>query len=271
MAADRAMSQRPAKRKTPKLGNKPAKPKPSLGTARVQRAPEGEDVAPASHKAAGDDFVAKRRRQRRSIDTRKRIIDAALTEFSERGFDGASTRAVADAAGIRHTLVNYHFDSKEGLYRAVMTTVLDDYLGVFRERLQGLRGVDDVIRLRLLQEEFICFVANNPRFNQIMAFEARQSSDRLNWLVVDLIKPIFAAITPLIESAQKSGHYVEGDPYHLQYLFIGATTRIFMLSAEVEAVAGWLPAGEDFLQKHIDACLSLFFRTPAEGSEAASR
>jgi AcrR family transcriptional regulator len=56
--------------------------------------------------------------------TRESIADAARRLFAERGFDGASVRAIAAAAGIDPSLVIRHFGSKEGLYLCTEDTTL---------------------------------------------------------------------------------------------------------------------------------------------------
>jgi len=54
----------------------------------------------------------------------KRILRAALTEFAQRGFEAASTNAIAAAAGVAKGLVFHHFGNKEGLYVAVFDDVV---------------------------------------------------------------------------------------------------------------------------------------------------
>ena len=51
--------------------------------------------------------------------TRTRIAIAAEPLFASLGFDGVSVRAIAANAGVQIGLINYHFGSKEGLYRAL--------------------------------------------------------------------------------------------------------------------------------------------------------
>ena len=52
------------------------------------------------------------------LETRRAILDAALDLFSEGSFDGASTRSIAELAGVTQPLLNYHFAGKEELWRA---------------------------------------------------------------------------------------------------------------------------------------------------------
>src|ERR1700724_4416019 len=60
----------------------------------------------------------KRAEQQRSIETRVSILNAAITEFAERGFEGASIRVIADRLGLQHPLITYHYRSKDILWRA---------------------------------------------------------------------------------------------------------------------------------------------------------
>ena len=56
----------------------------------------------------------------RGEDTRRRILDAALAAFAADGYEGVSTRALAEQAGVNLPAIQYYFGSKEGLYRAVI-------------------------------------------------------------------------------------------------------------------------------------------------------
>ena len=54
--------------------------------------------------------IRKRRRVRVAReDIRERLLDAALVEFGAKGFDGASTRAIARRIGAHQPQINYHF------------------------------------------------------------------------------------------------------------------------------------------------------------------
>jgi AcrR family transcriptional regulator len=61
----------------------------------------------------------------RGEETRARIIAAALRVFAEEGYARASTRHIADAAGVNPPALQYYFDSKEGLHRACAQFIID--------------------------------------------------------------------------------------------------------------------------------------------------
>ena len=53
-------------------------------------------------------------------DTRGALLDAARVEFTERGYDGATVRAIAQRAGVDAAMVNHWFGSKDGLFVAAL-------------------------------------------------------------------------------------------------------------------------------------------------------
>jgi len=61
--------------------------------------------------------------RQRGEDTSRRILETALALFAAVGFDSASTRAIAEQAGVNLPAIQYYFGSKEGLYHAVIAHI----------------------------------------------------------------------------------------------------------------------------------------------------
>ena len=59
------------------------------------------------------------------LTARARIRDAAIEQFTERGFDRATIREIARAAGVSPGLVRHHFGSKDELRRVCDAYALD--------------------------------------------------------------------------------------------------------------------------------------------------
>src|SRR3954469_16424159 len=57
--------------------------------------------------------------------TRQALLAAALDLFSERGFDGASTRLIAERAGVAQPLLSYHFAGKQELWQAAVDDLFE--------------------------------------------------------------------------------------------------------------------------------------------------
>jgi AcrR family transcriptional regulator len=63
---------------------------------------------------------AKRKPRADGLEAKARILDSAEALFSKRGFHGTSVRDITEHAKVRLASVNYHFVSKEILFRDVM-------------------------------------------------------------------------------------------------------------------------------------------------------
>jgi hypothetical protein len=122
-----------------------------------------------------------------------------------------------------------------------------------------LRGVSTATKLYLFLDDFVRYSAKFPEFAWMMGNVAYKANPRLAWLYEMQIKPGFERIEKMIRGAQESGHFIDGEPRHLYYMFIGMATRIFMLAGEVEMVLGRSPFDESFVDEHTRACLKVFF------------
>jgi AcrR family transcriptional regulator len=69
---------------------------------------------------SGPSGTARRRRRPQNPDaTRQALLDAALRLFSERGFHGATVKAIAQEAGVTKGAFYHHFESKEDVLRQI--------------------------------------------------------------------------------------------------------------------------------------------------------
>lgn len=55
-----------------------------------------------------------------SEDTRRQILRAALQHFAAKGYAGTATQEIVDTAGVTKPVLYYHFESKAGLFLALM-------------------------------------------------------------------------------------------------------------------------------------------------------
>lgn len=75
----------------------------------------------------------------RGDETRRRIIDAAISLFGQHGFDGASTRDIAARAGVNAPALQYYFENKEGVYRACAQTLAEESWQAFAPAVRRAR------------------------------------------------------------------------------------------------------------------------------------
>jgi AcrR family transcriptional regulator len=89
---------------------------------------------------------ARRTQAERSGETRRRILDAAVTLLGERGYAGLRTGDVAVAAGVSKGAQTHHFPSKDALVVAVVEHVFVRATEQARKRARRPMTADEAIR-----------------------------------------------------------------------------------------------------------------------------
>lgn len=210
-----------------------------------------------------NEIVNVRRRQDRASLTRQKILDAAAIEFAWKGFGGTTTRSIAERAAVRHGLVIYHFETKQGVWQSVIDQLILRWHVALMAAVEPLAETDPVGALKAFQRTFIEMSVREPESHWLMSQDARNPFHQLGRTPDDLTSKDFALFRDLITRAQASGHFIEGDPMHLHYLFVGAAALAFMMSGDVERNLGQLTTSASFVERHIEYCAKLFFRDPS--------
>ncbi len=216
----------------------------------------------------GTKTKTRRKTQQRTVQTKDAILEAALLEFADHGYEGASLRRIGEQAGINHRLIQHHFGCKEMLWQATARHVLGQLERRLSDRAKGLAGVREAEFLRLIFREFVLFSAECPALNRFM-LQANYSPERMDWFIDNILNASELAPLTLIARAQKAGIFIAGDPARLHYLFIGAATSIFAFGTEFKQVTGHDPYDEQIINEHIDMLESIFMKATAN-SEGTS-
>ncbi|MBN3815551.1 TetR/AcrR family transcriptional regulator [Paraburkholderia sp. Se-20369] len=132
------------------------------------------------------------------VPGRQRLIDAAEIEFTQKGFDGASVLSIANRAGVKQPLLNYHFGNKEGLWRAVVENAYSGSLVASRQAAADLDRSDPLARLQTALKAFAVSNILHPAAHSLVLMEVAQDGPRLDWLVDNYMKPFHAELDALI-------------------------------------------------------------------------
>jgi AcrR family transcriptional regulator len=117
----------------------------------------------------------------RGEETRRRMIEAAIDIFALRGYEGASTRLLAESAGVNLPAIQYYFGSKEGLYRAVVDYIvqrIEECMAPAAARVAAELPRDDVPRATLLAllyqmlDAFLALMVNGPERHRLFLHRA---------------------------------------------------------------------------------------------------
>lgn len=128
--------------------------------------------------------MRRRTQAERRAETRERLLDAARTAFARRGFQAASLDYVGELAGCTKGAIYDHFDSKVGLFLAL----LDHQFALRLEQAEPDAGTSSASMpfdrdFSLLFLEFVCAAARDPKLRARLAERMRtlrsQSAERL--------------------------------------------------------------------------------------------
>ena len=217
--------------------DKPKKPAPAAAAknARGQRRSHAARLTtrrPALPKVPGGAKKA------RGEEARESVLHAALECFGAFGFEGTSTRAVAERAGLSHPLLLYHFDSKEKLWLSTMEDVLGRYRQELERRLKQIDRKDAAAGLRAFIENFVSFSARVPQLYRIMTQESTQGSKRIHWLIDTHLRESFNDVRDMIRRGQAEGRVRDGDSARLYYAIVGLAGTLLSVSTEFRLLTG---------------------------------
>ncbi len=203
--------------------------------------------------------------------TRERMLDAALSAFSELGYDGASTREIAARARVNQGLIPYYFGSKEGLWREAVNRAFSEIrsgLGFALEAAEAGRPLEPALLEEMIRA-LVRFAATHLEFHRLMTDEGKRDGPRMHWIVDHHVRPIFETIERLAGLAPESGpHATRIDPMLLHYVLVGATTHLFHQAPECRRLTGRDPADPEIIEAHADALVALFLGPPTERGDA---
>lgn len=131
---------------------------------------------------------AKITRAEQKAKTKSRILQCALEAFSKRGFDGVSLRDIAKQVGVNPSLIKYHFENKDGLWKSIVmllfTRMHQEMTSPPEEEYLSRKE-----RLKSWIRRYVRYSARYPEHARIMVQESLSDSDRLRWAVDKFILP----------------------------------------------------------------------------------
>jgi AcrR family transcriptional regulator len=191
--------------------------------------------------------------------TRDRIVAAAAELFAERSFDGASTREIASRAGVTQPLLNYHYTSKEVLWRAAVDSLFDALTSAMAAHLADLGDVDELTRAKLSVRNFVTFSARHPELHRIITQESKADGSRMDYLVDHHVRPLYERTVSIFEHLVRDGVVAPIAPAHLYYILTGAGPTMFVLGPECRRLTGLDPGSDAVIEAHADAVCTLLF------------
>lgn len=199
------------------------------------------------------------------LDTRSKLLEAAVKVFSKYGYDGASLRQISDLAGVKHGLIKYHHKNKNTLWQAVVTFLYDMMLNALEwddqvgDKILNADGFRN--HMISMTRAYIRFSAKYPELFRILMFEILLESERLDWVVENFSKPLIKKSMIRIHQGKAAGIFPKNvSDMNVFYIMMTANRTIFLLAPEVKRTFGVDVFSEQELQQHEDAIIEMIYR-----------
>jgi AcrR family transcriptional regulator len=127
--------------------------------------------------------TAKGTRAERGERSRETILDAAITLFAERGYDGVSLDDVTARSGAKRSLILYYYRNKDELWRTAAEEVARLFNAAVARKMAHLSPAGDATRLRQNTEAWLDAFQEEPQFARFMVREGGAPGPRLDFLV----------------------------------------------------------------------------------------
>jgi TetR/AcrR family transcriptional regulator len=186
----------------------------------------------------------------KSAETRERILEAALREFSANGLAGARTEQIAIAAGVNKALLYYYFESKEKLYAAALEFVAgrvrDRSMAVFlREASRGER----LVRAAL---EHFDRILTQREFQSLMQQEMMRlhkgEEGALPILVKRIFGPLHAMFQSMVREGIASGELIDVEWLQIMLAALGGNVFYFLSAPVWRLIVPFEPFDPDALR-----------------------
>ena len=154
-------------------------------------------------------------------DRKKQLIQVATRLFSEQGFDGTSTREIAEAAGVNESLIFRHFPTKEDLFWAVLSE-RSESTGRKRQirELLGSNKSDreiftEIARILLDRNE------DDAAVTRLLLFSALRNNQLSDRFFRRYLAEIYEVMADLIRTGIADGRFRDLDPIVAARAFLG--------------------------------------------------
>lgn len=185
---------------------------------------------------------------------RAAISSAAMTEFSVRGYHGATIEAIAGKAGMSKPNLLYYFPSKEAIYRACLEQIVEEWLSPF---MTLDRNADPVEELRRYISLKMQMSVDRPEASRLFASEILAGAPIVKDFLEGRLKKVVDEKAGIIRYWIATGKMAPIDPYHLIFMIWSVTQHYADFAAQIDAVTGGQSAKPGFHEQACQAVLSI--------------
>lgn len=195
----------------------------------------------------------KKAKLKNDLDSKAALIEAAKVVFGEKGFDGATVKDLAEAAGVNVSLVSYYFDGKENLYRECLGTFGQHHVETAQRVLKAPSTAEEFrVRLQMFAEEFVALHHRDPDVCNII----RRDFETFNPIAMAIFKetfiPMYDTLVAFVSAAKSAGLLRKStDPDTATAIMFGGLVHLLRTEPMHLMIKGYSLLDKDHLEKTV--------------------
>jgi AcrR family transcriptional regulator len=137
--------------------------------------------------------------------TRESLLTAAKKIFAEKGFQGATVKEISEEANVNVSLVSYHFNGKENLFKTCLEEFGNEGLEAATRTLKPAENLEEFkVRFSMFIEEFFLRAIKEADVHTILFRDCSSMSNPIvQEVFVNVFSKIFETVVQFFATAQK--------------------------------------------------------------------
>ena len=158
---------------------------------------------------------------REKSTTRDKLLEAAIKLFAEKGFNGTTTKEIAEKAEVNEALIFRHFSTKRNLYGAIIEKKIFEEPGIEITLETHKDSKDDALVFTAIATRMFDRCGKDPSFMRLLHFSALEGHDLSDMFFETYVEYINMLICDYIETRIKDGALRNVNPLYASKAFIG--------------------------------------------------
>ena len=187
------------------------------------------------------------------------LLQLTLKAFAENGFEGTSLKTISDQLHIDDSLIYYHYKNKQNLWKQAMWQVITEYERQAKETVRLCKDQSTIDLGKSLTRHLVYFMAEHIEVYKIMNHELTRRSERSDWIIDNMLKPLGDRLTPIFQAYKRAGYEVNMPINNYIALIFGILSQFFFMDTMSKRLYDVDVYKQEEVDRHADLAVEIIF------------
>jgi len=158
-------------------------------------------------------------KRRNATASKKLILDCAIELFSTKGYSSTSMEEVANMCDLNKAMIFYYYNTKQGLYEAVIIQILDEiYATIIKENANLDKPMEE---LESFIKTYASFSCSRPYLPSLLLRELSDSGAQMPEALFFHMRKLYILFVSILNRGVKQGCFEDVIPMIVYFMVIG--------------------------------------------------